>query len=205
VSKKGGLGGLWSDRENPRRYPLAYPNQELTVQVGGQLVPVAPQGIDCPVDANPALLRPAAPEEWIRSAHYTVVLYSHINAPDARTIGRSPAYGRYQLWTRKHQGDRVTVTYPDIPGYEEAEYRLLIHALIDLLERIERGRSEPARYTLDVYSRCAPMIAQLKQSPPLKYVLLRPLHRRAVGLLKRFDRAEVIRKRDGSIEQLLRL
>jgi hypothetical protein len=91
-----------------------------------------------------------------------------------------------------------------VPSYEEAEYLLLIHALNDLLERIERGKGNPANYTLDIYSRCAPMISQLRQSRPLSYVLLRPLHLQALARLKRFARAEVIRKQDGTIERLLR-
>ena len=203
MSRKGNFGGLWSDRENPRRYPLVRPKQENKVQAGQQRVPAAPESIDCPVAAKPSVLRPVVPEEWIRGAHYTMVLYSHVDAPEARTVGRAPAYGRYQLWTRKGQGDRVTVTHPDVPGYEESEYLILIHALKDLIERIERGQADPARYALDVYSRCEPMIAQLRRSRPLSYVLLRPLHLQARALLNRFARAEVIRKQDGAIESLL--
>ncbi len=200
MSRKGGLGGLWSDRENPRRYPFAPPKQEKRVQASGQQVSAAPESSAWPVATGPAV-----PKEWIHSAHYTVVLYSHIDAADTQTVGRTPAYGQYQLWTRSGQGYRGKITYPDVPGYEEAEYRILISALTDLLARIERRGRDPAHYTLDVYSRCKPVIEQLRRPRSLNYVVLRPLHIQARTLLKRFDRAALICKQDDAIERLLRL
>ena len=205
MSKKSRLGGLFSDRENPSRYERFRPSHETTVSdraqedAGEIRRPVAP--VRTPAAA------PAPPEaagEWRRGAHYTVVLYAPVDPLDMRSIGRSPVCGHYQLWGRAEQSYRGKLVHADSPTSEEAEYRILIHALTDIVERIRRGGADPMRFRVDIYSRCPPVIIQLRGHRLPTSVLLGPLHLQARELLGRFGRAAVIPAREGAIERLMR-
>lgn len=157
-----------------------------------------------PVSRPPAA--PASAEEagkWRQGAHYTVVLYAPVDPLDSRSVGWSPICGHYQLWGRADQSYRGTLVHADSPTSEEAEYRILIHALTDIVERIRRGGADPMRFRVDIYSKCPPVIIQIRSPRPPTSVLLGPLYLQARQLLGRFDRATVIPAREGAIERLL--
>ena len=134
-----------------------------------------------------------------------MVLYAPVDPLDPRSVGRSPVCGHYQLWGRADQSYRGKLVHADSPTAEEAEYRILIRALNDIHERIRRVGAEPGRFTVDIYSRCPPVIIQLRSRRPPTSVLLGPLYLRARQLLGRFGQATVTPARDGAIERLMRV
>lgn len=99
-------------------------------------------------------------------------------------------YGSYELRTRGQRrierltfGDRVT--------NNEAEYRTLIAALRDVLDRLAAASADPKEYTLAVRGDSQLVVFQVLGTWKVRTPHIRPLHAEATGLLSRFKRADV--------------
>ena len=211
---KGHAGNRWNEvaDELATRGALnfdeqAYGRYRAAQKATGREMPGMPAG-SAPEGAAAPAPRPAAPvakpEEWIREAHYTLVLCTHLDGQGQGSVGRGPASGRYQLWTRERKGYRGDVRHPGEHAHEEGEYLTLIVALRDLIGRIEGKDRTPATYTVDVYSRRELLVKQIRGEYRVKAETLQPLHREARALLDRFERAEVLWRGSAEVIRLLR-
>ncbi len=140
---------------------------------------------------------------WIRDSHYTLVVGAHIDGKGQPTVGRGPANGRYQLWTKKGNGAQGRIDHAGERTIDEAEYLTLIVALDDLLARITAGHKDPGAYSLTVYSRRELLIKQLQGAFRVSAASLQPLYVQARAQLDRFAGVEMVWKQDSSIKQLL--
>jgi ribonuclease HI len=145
------------------------------------------------------------PSTWKHDAHYTLVLTSHIAGDGRQSVGRGPASGRYQLWTKNGKGARSNVDHAGERTADEAEYLTLIAALDDLLARITDGHKDPAAYSLTLYSRRELVIKQLQGDYRVRAASLQPLQAQARAQLDRFATVELIWKQGPAIEQLLQV
>ena len=109
-------------------------------------------------------------------------------------------YGSYQLSNRDGRKETVRLDLGTATN-NEAEYRILIAALKDLLSRIQRAGKAPSAYSLVVQTDSQLVVGQLTQGWQVKAANLRPLVDEAGGLLRAFDhtqlekvpRAEIVR------------
>gem|GEM_PF-469319 len=184
----------------------AYARLRAAQRATGREMPNMGAAIDAGVAARAFLDVPPVPESaaWIRDAHYTLVLCTHIDGGGRPGVGRGPATGRYQLWTRDGRGNRFDVRHGGERTADEAEYLTLIAALTALTTRIEGSNSDPARFTLTVYSRRGLVVNQLLGICGTCAPSLQPVQARALAQLGRFKDMELIWKQGPSIEQLLR-
>lgn len=144
------------------------------------------------------------PSTWIRDAHYTLVLATRINGNDRPDVGRGPASGRYQLWTKSGKGARREVDHRGEQAADEAEYLTLTAALDDLLARIVAGHKDPSVYSLTVYSRRELVLKQLLGAFRVRASSLHSLYAQARAQLDRFATVELIWKQGTEIERLFR-
>ena len=141
---------------------------------------------------QPAVSGIADPALWLRGAHYTLVLYSDIDGGGHTNVGRGPASGRYQLWTRSGSGACAAVTHVGDRAADEAEYLTLIAALDDLLARVAANQRDPAAYSLTVYTRRELVVKQLNGTYRVRSATLQPLQQQARSRLDRFAGVELI-------------
>jgi ribonuclease HI len=110
-------------------------------------------------------------------------------------------FGSYHLATRDGRRQTVRLEFGHGVTNNEAEYRTLIAALKDLVDRIERAGKDPADYSLLAYTDSQLMVGQLTLGWQVKAANLRPLVDEAAALLARFGhsqlekvpRAEIVR------------
>jgi len=143
------------------------------------------------------------PNSWIRDAHYTLVLATHIDGNGQPAVGRCPARGRYQLWAKNGKGARGKVDHGGERAADEAEYLTLIAALDDLLARVTASHKDPSAYSLTVYSRRELVIKQLQGTYRVLSAALQPLYTQARAQLDRFATVELIWKQGSAIKLLL--
>lgn len=99
-------------------------------------------------------------------------------------------YGSYELRTHtQRQIERLT--FGNHVTNNEAEYRTLIAALRDVLNRLIASGVEPKTSTLAVRGDSQLVIFQVTGKWKVKTPHIRPLHAEASALLARFKRADV--------------
>lgn len=170
-------------------------------EMPGAAATIADQPSERGRQAAPSVADPAL---WLRGAHYTLVLCSFIDGGGQPNVGRGPARGTYQLWTRSGNGARANVTHEGDRAGDEAEYLTLIAALDDLLARIAANQRNPSAYSLTIFSRRELVVKQLDGTYRTRSATLQPLQQRAGLLLQRFASVELIWKQGSAVEQLLR-
>ena len=99
-------------------------------------------------------------------------------------------YGSYELRTHTHRhierltfGNRVT--------NNEAEYRTLITALRDVLNRLDAASADPKEYTIAVRGDSQLVIFQVTGKWKVRTPHIRPLQAEAATLLARFKHADI--------------
>jgi ribonuclease HI len=110
-------------------------------------------------------------------------------------------YGSYQLSNRDGRQQTVRVDFGRGVTNNEAEYRILIAAVKDLLGRIQRAGKSPSNYSLAIQTDSQLVVGQLTHGWLVKAANLRPLVDEAAALLKSFGlvqlekvpRAEIVR------------
>lgn len=99
-------------------------------------------------------------------------------------------YGSYQLRTRaQRQIERLT--FGDNVTSNEAEYRTLIAALRDILQRIAAGSKDPKSYSLAVRGDSQLVIMQVTGKWKVRTPHIAPLHQEATALLKQFGSTDI--------------
>lgn len=99
-------------------------------------------------------------------------------------------YGSYELRTRTQQ--RIErLTFGDHVTNNEAEYRTLIAALRDVLNRLDAAGADPKMYTIAVRGDSQLVIFQALGKWKVRTPHIRPLHTEAAALLARFKYADV--------------
>ncbi|WP_352429910.1 ribonuclease HI family protein [Thermoflexus sp.] len=103
-----------------------------------------------------------------------------------------PGYGSYVIRTRDGREDRRRLTFAEALTNNEAEYRTLIAALDDLIDRIQRAGKDPAAFTVEIRGDSRLVLAQLKGDFRVRAAHLRPLWEAARGRLARFREARLV-------------
>jgi ribonuclease HI len=107
-------------------------------------------------------------------------------------------YGGYQLSNRDGRQQTVRLDLPALVGRprgtasnNEAEYRILIAAVKDLVGRIQRAGKSPSNYSLVIQTDSQLIVGQLTKGWQVKAANLRPLVDEAAALLKSFGLAQL--------------
>jgi ribonuclease HI len=154
-----------------------------------------------------ATLRPADggahASEWIRDADYTMELHTHIDGGGQPNVGKGPAVGRYQLWTKDGCGQRREVGHEGDHGHDEAEYLTLIAAMEDLLRRIAAQGRDPSAYAVTIHTRREVVAKQFEGTYRVNAPALQPRYLQARALLNQFREVEVVWAHSGRIKALL--
>jgi ribonuclease HI len=105
----------------------------------------------------------------------------------------SLGYGSYCLQARTGQKQMVRLEFGRGVTNNEAEYRTLIAALKDLVDRIQRAGKSPSDYSLLVHTDSQLMVGQVTQGWQVKAANLRPLVDEAKSLVQAFGRCDLVR------------
>jgi ribonuclease HI len=106
--------------------------------------------------------------------------------------GANEGYGSYKIEARDGRQQIVRLDLGTATN-NEAEYRILIAALKDLLGRIRRTGKRPADYSLLVQTDAQLLVGQLTQGWRVKAGNLRPLVDEADGLIQAFGRCDLVK------------
>jgi len=105
----------------------------------------------------------------------------------------SAGYGSFRLEARTGQKQTIRLDFGRGVTNNEAEYRILISAIKDLVGRIERAGSSPSEYSLLVHTDSQLMVGQLTQGWQVKAANLRPLVDEARSLVQAFGRCDLVK------------
>jgi ribonuclease HI len=105
----------------------------------------------------------------------------------------STGYGSYHLESRTGQKQLVRLDFGRGITNNEAEYRILIAALKDLVGRIWRAGKSPSGYSLLVHTDSQLMVGQLTQGWKVKASNLPPLVDEAAALMQTFGRYDLVK------------
>lgn len=112
-------------------------------------------------------------------------------------------YGSYLLKTRGGRQELRRLEFGDNQTNNEAEYRALICALQDLIERIETAGRHPREFSIRVQGDSALVINQIKGRWKLRHPRMRELCQQACHLLHRFGGWQIVQQpREDSVEVL---
>jgi probable phosphoglycerate mutase len=115
--------------------------------------------------------------------HYTII-------SDGWCRGNpGPSGGSYLLETSDGRREMVRLQF-GLGTNNQAEYRVVIAALEDLLGRIQREGKEPSRYSVLVKTDSRLVVGQVSQGWRVKEPSLRPLVQRVQELAARFAEVE---------------
>jgi ribonuclease HI len=101
-------------------------------------------------------------------------------------------YGSYRLSTRDGQKQTVRLDLGTATN-NEAEYRTLIAALKDLVDRIRQAGKSTTDYSLLVHTDSQLVVGQLTQGWKVKAANLRPLVDEAASLVQAFGRCDLVK------------
>lgn len=106
---------------------------------------------------------------------------------DGGSLGNpGPGYGSYIIRTRDGREDRRRLDFKEEMTNNEAEYRILIAALEDLIHRIQRAGKDPSAFTLEIRGDSQLVISQLEGTFRVRAPHLRALWEAARERLNRF-------------------
>jgi ribonuclease HI len=143
-------------------------------------------------------------DEWQADSDYAVLLLTQLDGGDQARMGCAPCTGTYRLTTSKGRSHQTRVRHAGERIPDEGEYLTLLSALDDLTKRIKAAGREPGNFTLTVFSGRELMTKQLTGAYQVKSHLLRPLYEQARGLLKQFERVEIVLKPSALLKKELR-
>ncbi|WP_322797515.1 ribonuclease HI family protein [Thermoflexus sp.] len=103
-----------------------------------------------------------------------------------------PGYGSYIIRTRDGREDRCRLNFEEKMTNNEAEYRTLIAALDDLIDRIQKAGKDPSAFALEVRGDSQLIIAQLRGTFRVRAPHLRPLQEAAHERLSRFRKVRLV-------------
>ena len=101
-------------------------------------------------------------------------------------------FGSYHLANRDGREQIIRLDLGTATN-NEAEYRTLIAALKDLVDRIRRAGKRPADYSLLVQTDAQLLVGQLTQGWQVKAGNLRPLVDEAAGLIRAFGCCDLVK------------
>ncbi|MEO5953228.1 MAG: RNase H family protein, partial [Chloroflexia bacterium] len=138
---------------------------------------------------------------WSPNADYMLVLNAQL-VKGGHPI-RGPRQGEYKLWAKdgRSRSHIMSETYEQAP--DEAEYRVLIGALGQIVERMSKAGRTPSDYTLMVYSKQELMVKQLKGEYRVKAPALQYAYAEASTLIKRFKQVDFLYRDARTIKQML--
>jgi ribonuclease HI len=99
-------------------------------------------------------------------------------------------YGSYELRSGA-RAEIVRLTFGNRVTNNEAEYRTLIAALRDLIERITAQGKSPSDFSLAIRGDSQLVIFQVTGQWKVRNVRMQPLHRDTVALLEQFGARDV--------------
>ena len=123
--------------------------------------------------------------------------YDFLAVVDGASKGNGSAnaagFGSYHLATRDGRKQTIRLDFGRGVTNNEAEYRTLIAALKDLVNRIQRAGKQPGDYSLLVQADAQLLVGQLTQGWQVKAGNLRPLVDEADNLIRTFGRCDLIK------------
>lgn len=145
----------------------------------GKLAPETEEAQTQEPPANPA---PSTPTPSSQSCQYILSLHSEMAAGGS-------AEALYRLATPSR--NRIQkLTFETVKTLDEAEYQTLIQGFQDLLSTLESAGRDPSDFTVAVESCRDLMLKQIQGQYGVKSERLLPLHKKAVGLARRFGRVQ---------------
>ncbi len=103
-----------------------------------------------------------------------------------------PGYGSYIIRARDGREDRRRLEFTEQMTNNQAEYRILIAALDDLIHRIQKAGKDPSAFTLEIRGDSRLVLAQLQGTFRVRAPHLRPLYEAARERLSRFRRVRLV-------------